>query len=82
MQFRFLPGLLAACALSVLAATTAPAAPRGDLILSGGAIYTLNPAQPWASALVVARGRIAYVGGDAGALAWRGPIARRRNRVP
>src|ERR1700722_4794101 len=57
-------------------AAAAPAAPRGDLILEGGAIYTLDASRPWASAVVVAGGRIVYVGDDAGALAWRGPDTR------
>lgn len=68
--------LAAALALIVSAASGAPAATRGDLILKGGAIYTLDPARPWASAVVVARGHVVYVGDDAGALAWRGPNTR------
>lgn len=66
-------------ALSVLAtffAVGARAGTPGDLVLRGGAIYTLDAARPWASALVVADGRIVYVGDDAGTRAYRGPGAR------
>ena len=55
-------GLLAALALTLPAAAAAAAAPHADLILHGGAIYTLDAARPWASALVVDRGHIVYVG--------------------
>ena len=39
------------------------------LILIHGKIYTVEPNLPWASALAVRDGRLAYVGDDAGALA-------------
>ncbi len=35
-----------------------------DLILRGGAVYTMNPAQPRAEALAIADGRIVAVGSD------------------
>jgi len=54
----------AVLASGMLLATEAVA---GNTIFLGGAIYTLNDRQPWASALVVADGRIAYVGDDRGA---------------
>src|ERR1700733_2622074 len=63
--------LLAALALTMSTATAA-ATTRADLILCGGAIYTLDAARPWASALVVAGGHIVYVGDDASALAYQG----------
>lgn len=47
-------------------------AERADLILTNGAVYTLNAARPWASALAVAKGKILYVGDDRGALRLRG----------
>jgi predicted amidohydrolase YtcJ len=61
---------LAAALVLLAAATVARAEP--NLILTGGAIYTLDPARPWASALVVAGGHIAYVGDAAGAKRWTG----------
>jgi predicted amidohydrolase YtcJ len=67
---------LAVLALPLAIAPHASAAPRPDLILTGGAIYTLDPAKPWASALVVEDHRIVYVGDDAGALAFRSANAR------
>jgi hypothetical protein len=41
-----------------------PVLPRADLVLKGGVIYTMNPAQPRASALAVKGGRIIFVGND------------------
>ena len=38
-----------------------------DLVLRGGAIYTMWPERPWAEAIAVREGRISYVGDDAGA---------------
>jgi len=69
-------GVIVASLLTLLAATRAHAEPGGDLILRGAAIYTLDAARPWASALVIRNGRIAYVGDDAGALAFAGPGTR------
>jgi hypothetical protein len=43
-----------------------------DLVLTNGAIYTMDAARPWASALAVAKGKILYVGDDPGALRLRG----------
>lgn len=62
---------LAACALILFAQAHA----RPDLILAG-AVYTLDPARPWAGALVVRGSRIAYVGDEAGARANAGSDAR------
>lgn len=44
----------------------------GDLILIHGRVYTLDPAQPFASAMVVRDGKLIYVGDDAGARAYAG----------
>lgn len=52
---------------AVLILTWASAASASTTVFLGGAIYTLNDKQPWASALVVRDGRIAYVGTDVGA---------------
>lgn len=54
----------------------AHAGTSGDLILRGGAIYTLDAARPWASALVIAGGHIVYVGDDVGAHDYLGPSTR------
>ena len=43
-----------------------------DLVLTNGAIYTMDAARPWASALAVAKGKILYMGDDPGALRLRG----------
>jgi predicted amidohydrolase YtcJ len=67
---------LAAIVTALFVAASAHAATPADLILTGGAVYTLDPARPWASAVVVAGGQIAYVGDDAHALAYRGPDSR------
>ena len=42
-----------------------------DLVLTNGAIYTMDAARPRASALAVAKGKILYVGDDPGALRLR-----------
>jgi predicted amidohydrolase YtcJ len=49
---------------------------KADLVLTGGAVYTVNPRQPWASAVVVRDGRIVYVGTDKGARPYTGPNTR------
>jgi predicted amidohydrolase YtcJ len=65
-----------AASLLTLAAARAHAESGSDLILRRGAIYTLDRARPWASALVIRNGRIAYVGDDAGAATFAGPGTR------
>jgi len=47
-------------------------AEQADLVLTNGAIYTMDAARPWASALAVAKGKILYMGDDPGALRLRG----------
>jgi predicted amidohydrolase YtcJ len=56
--------------------TLANAAPRADLILTNGLIYTLDPAQTIAQSVAVSRGAIVYVGSDAGASVLRGTKTR------
>ena len=63
-------------AVLLLAASSTPAAAGGTIVLRGGAIYTMDPAHPRASALVIQDGRIAYVGDEAGARAFATPGAR------
>ena len=50
-----------------------------DTILNNGRIYTLDPEQPWAEALVIVGGKLVYVGAAAGAEAWSGPETRRHD---
>ena len=63
--------LFAATVLSLSCLGGRPAE-RADLLLTNGAVYTMNAARPWASALAVAKGKILYVGDDRGALRLRG----------
>jgi hypothetical protein len=44
---------------------------RADLVLTNGAVYTMDAARPWATAVAVAKGKILYVGDDRGALRLR-----------
>ncbi len=41
--------------------------PPADLILTNGAIYTMDMAQSWAEAIVITAGKIVYVGDNSGA---------------
>ncbi|MFQ5607712.1 MAG: amidohydrolase [Candidatus Zixiibacteriota bacterium] len=50
---------------------------QADLLITGGKIYTMNPSQPEAEALVVRAGRILYVGAEDSALALAGVHAER-----
>jgi predicted amidohydrolase YtcJ len=61
--------------LAGLALAAAPA-PPADLILTGGAVYTMDASRSWAEAVAVRDGRIAFVGGVQGASAWRGAHTR------
>ncbi|HET6971598.1 MAG TPA: amidohydrolase, partial [Phenylobacterium sp.] len=69
-----LASALALLASSAVAAPAKPASPA-DLVIWGGPIYTA--ARPGkVEAVAVKRGRIAYVGGRAGAAAEVGPQTR------
>jgi len=59
---------------AVLAASCGGGRPsvRADLVLLNGAVYTMDAAQPWATAVAVAKGKILYLGDDPGALRLRG----------
>ncbi len=48
------------------------ASPPADLMLRNGAIYTVDAERRWAEALVIAQGRIIYVGDNASAEKFRG----------
>src|SRR5215212_3200590 len=52
------------------------AAPSPDLVLLNGKLYTLDPANPWAEALVISGERIAFVGKSAEAKKKARPDAR------
>ncbi|QBE49750.1 amidohydrolase [Leucobacter triazinivorans] len=54
--------------------TTSP-----DLILTGGRVYTVDPAQPWAEAIAVSDGRIVAVGSSSEVGALAGPETRVRD---
>jgi predicted amidohydrolase YtcJ len=64
-----------ALAVSLAVPAVAVEAPA-DLVLTGGAVYTVDPARSWAQAVAVRGGRIAYVGTDVGAAAFIGPKTR------
>jgi hypothetical protein len=72
-------GLVLAASLLARLAPAAQAAPpaKASLILSGGRIWTGDPARPWATAIAVAPGGIVAVGGDAEVQAAAAPGARR-----
>lgn len=49
---------------------------EADLVLRHAAIHTMDAAQPRATALAIANGRLAYVGGEAGVAAYIGAATR------
>lgn len=73
-------GKLLSGVVSVVAAsfytTNAPAADSADLVFVNGAVYTVDAARSWASALVVTGGRIIYIGDDATAKTFAGSSTR------
>lgn len=71
-------GLLAALPVGAAVAVAPPgSAPAvADLVFVDGAVYTLDAARRWASAVAVHDGKIVYVGNDAGARAFVGPRTR------
>lgn len=54
----------------------APEPRYADIVLLDAAIYTLNPAQPWAEALAMAGGRLCALGDAATVRPWIGPETR------
>jgi len=62
--------------LLLAAAANSPANPPADLLLSGAAVYTMDPVRSWAEAVAVREGRIVFVGTARDAQAWRGPRTR------
>lgn len=61
-------------ALFALAAAAPP--PPADLVLTGAAVYTMDPARSWAEAVAVRGGRIVFVGTAREAQAFAGPRTR------
>ena len=57
-------------------ATACFAAPHADLVFVNGAVYTVDAARSWGSALVVTGEQITYVGDDATARTFIGPATR------
>lgn len=62
--------------LVAIHSAAAPAPPPADLVLTGGAVYTVDGARSWAEAVAVADGKIVFVGTDAAAKPWIGPKTR------
>ena len=63
--------LLAAAASTRAGNETGPA--PAELVLTGGAVYTVDGARSWAEAVAVTGGRIVFVGTSGDAKAWTGP---------
>ena len=68
---------LAAAALALALASAGAGGESGpapaDLVLTGGAVYTVDGARSWAEAVAVSNGRIVFVGTAEAAKAWTGP---------
>jgi len=66
--FRFLQFGFLAFVFIAMSATGQAKAPdgQGTLVYKNGAIYTVNPKQPWAQALVIVDGVIEFVGSNEG----------------
>jgi predicted amidohydrolase YtcJ len=60
----------------LLAAAPLAADDHADLVLTGGAVYTMDAARSWAQAVAVRKGRIVHVGSDAGAQRFVGRKTR------
>ncbi len=67
---------LLAVLLALFPTAVRAAAPAADLVFLGGAVYTVDAARTWASAVAVAHERIVYVGDDANVRQWIGPATR------
>ena len=64
-------------ALALSAILTAQAQAPATLILTGGKVFTENPAQPLAQAVALSGNRILAVGDDSAILALAGPATQR-----
>jgi len=65
--------MLSILVLSLAALPAQSSVPEADRILHHGAIYTVDPTQPWVEAMAMKDGVILYVGNHAGAMAYQGP---------
>ncbi len=65
----------------LLLATASCGGGRADLVLRGGAVYTMQPEAQWSEAVAVRDGRIVFVGPDALVERWIGP-GTRVERIP
>ena len=68
--------LLAIAGLSATLSGASADVPPAELVFTGGAVYTLDAARRWASAVAVQDGKIAFVGSDAEARRFVGPRTR------
>lgn len=50
--------------------------PPATLLIRNARVYTLDPERPWAEALAIVGNRVAWLGSNAEAVAWRGPATR------
>lgn len=71
-----LPLLCTACKPGEDDAEPAAAVEAADLVIRDAAVYTVNPAMPWAEAVAIRDGTIIFVGGAAEADALTGPGTR------
>jgi predicted amidohydrolase YtcJ len=62
--------------LVVVATTPSIAADNAELVLVGGRVYTVNAAQPWASAVAIRDKHFVYLGDDVGSERFVGPSTR------
>jgi predicted amidohydrolase YtcJ len=53
-----------------------PRAVAADVVLRGGAVYTLNAVRSWAEAVAIRQGKIVYVGSDRSVTPFIGPSTR------
>ena len=68
--------LLVSASLVTACGDQAESPEPADKVLRGGAVYTLNPEQPWAEAVATRDGEIVYVGDSAGAAAFVGEATK------
>ena len=69
-------GIRAIIALALFCSHAQASPPPADTVFTGGAVYTLDAARRWASAVAVRDGTIVYVGNDEGARAFTGKHTR------
>ncbi len=60
-------GFIFLCTVVLVFSNFYPRVEATDTILLNAKVYTVNPIQPWASAVAIQNGQITYVGDDLGA---------------